>query len=148
MTRPSVIRLLLVDDHAVVTEGLSLLLSRFDDLEVVGTASGGAAAVARAAALQPDVVLMDLSMPDVDGVEATRRIRAAQPAVRILSLTAFLEHRLVADAIEAGASGYLLKSVGANELAAAVRTVASGGSILSSEALPLLTTAPNAVGAT
>jgi DNA-binding NarL/FixJ family response regulator len=140
------IRVLLVDDHAVVLEGLVMVLSRFDDLELVGTASGGAEGVARAAELQPDVVLIDLSMPDVDGAEATRRIRADHPHMKFLALTAFLEHRLVAEVIEAGATGYLLKSASGDELAAAIRTVASGGTILATGVLSLLATAPDTIG--
>ena len=137
------IRLLLVDDHPVVTEGLSLLLARFDDMDIVGMANGGAAAIAEVEALRPDIVLMDLSMPEIDGVEATRQIRSAHPDVKVLALTAFMEQRLVAGAMEAGASGYLLKSVGSDELATAIRTVASGGSILSAQALELLVAPSN-----
>ena len=146
MNPSTTIRVLLVDDHAVVLEGLAMVLSRFDDLELVGTASGGAEGVARAAELQPDVVLLDLSMPDVDGAEATRRIRADQPHMKFLALTAFLEHRLVAEVIEAGATGYLLKSASGAELAAAIRTVASGGTILATGVLSLLATAPDTIG--
>ena len=138
MSSEPTIRLVLADDHAVVLEGLSMVLSRFDDIEIVGTALGGAEAVRRVAEIAPDVVLMDLSMPDVDGVEATRRILAGHPNVRVLVLTAFLEHQLVTDAIDAGARGYLLKSSSGDQIAAAVRTVAGGGSTLTAEALPLL----------
>ena len=140
------IRVLLVDDHSVVIEGLSMVLSRFDDFALVGTAHGGAEGVARVAELLPDVVLMDLSMPDVNGVEAIRRIRAGHPQVKILALTAFLEHRLVLKAVEAGATGYLLKTASGDELAAAIRTVASGGSVLAPEALPLLAKTPVSIG--
>lgn len=140
------IRLLLVDDHAVVTEGLSMLLARFADIEIVGIADGGLAAIDRVDSLRPDIVLMDLSMPGLDGVEATRRIRAAHPDVKVLALTAFMEHRLVTGAIEAGASGYLLKSVSSDELATAIHTVASGGSILDAKALELLVTPSNPDG--
>lgn len=133
------IRLLLVDDHAVVTEGLSMLLAGYDDLEIVGTAQGGAEAVLLFDSHSPDVVLMDLSMPDIDGVEATRRIVAVHPDARILALTGFIEEDLVSAAITAGARGYLLKNVGGDDLADAIRTVAAGQSILSSEALPHLT---------
>jgi DNA-binding NarL/FixJ family response regulator len=146
MNQSTPIRVLLVDDHAVVLEGLVMVLSRFDDLELVGTASGGAEGVARAAELQPDVVLLDLSMPDVDGAEATRRIRADQPQSKVLALTAFLEHRLVTEVIEAGATGYLLKSASGNELAEAIRTVASGGTILATGVLSLLATPPDTIG--
>lgn len=140
------IRLLLVDDHTAVLEGLSMVLSRFDDLELVGTASGGAEGVARAAELQPDVVLLDLSMPEVDGVEATRRMRADHPQVKVLALTAFLDHQLVVGAVDAGATGYLLKSATGDEIAAAIRTVASGGSVLAPEVLPMLATPPSTIG--
>jgi NarL family two-component system response regulator LiaR len=140
------IRFLLVDDHAVVLEGLAMVLSRFDELELVGTASGGAEGVARAAELQPDVVLLDLSMPDIDGAEAARRIRADRPQTKIIALTAFLEHRLVAEVIEAGATGYLLKSASGEEIAAAIRTVASGGTILATGVLALLATPPDTIG--
>lgn len=140
------IRLLLVDDHPVVTEGLSMLLARFDDMDIVGIANGGMAAIAQAESLRPDIVVMDLSMPELDGVEATRQIRAANPDVKVLALTAFMERRLVAGAVEAGASGYLLKSVGSDELASAIRTVASGGSILNPGALELLVTPSNPDG--
>lgn len=140
------IRLVLVDDHAVVTEGLSMLLARFSDLEIVGTASRGADAVGLVDATQPDVVLMDLSMPDVDGVEATRRVMAAHPSARILALTAFVDHRLVTAAMAAGAAGYLLKSVSGDELAAAIRTVASGASILSPDAITFVVGPQNEVG--
>jgi NarL family two-component system response regulator LiaR len=146
MNQSTPIRVLLVDDHAVVLEGLVMVLSRFDDLELVGTASGGAEGVALAAELQPDVVLLDLSMPDVDGAEATRRIRADQPQSKVLALTAFLEHRLVTEVIEAGATGYLLKSASGNELAEAIRTVASGGTILATGVLSLLATPPDTIG--
>lgn len=140
------IRLLVVDDHAVVVEGLSMVLSRFDDFDLVGTASGGAEAVSAVAELQPDVVLMDLSMPDVDGVEATGRIKADHPRVQVLALTAFLESRLVTGAIAAGARGYLLKSVSGDELAAAIRTVAAGGSTLAPDVLPMLASSPDDTG--
>ena len=146
MTPPTPIRLALVDDHAVVTEGVSMLLARFSDLEIVGTASGGADAVGLVDATHPDVVLMDLSMPDVDGVEATRRVIAAHPGVRILALTAFVDHRLVNAAMAAGAAGYLLKSVSGDDLAAAIRTVASGASILSPDAFSVVMGSRNEVG--
>jgi DNA-binding NarL/FixJ family response regulator len=146
MNPSAIIRLLLVDDHAVVLEGLSMVLARFDDFELVGTASGGAQAVDLFAELLPDVVLMDLSMPDVDGVEAIRRIRADHPDARVLALTAFLEARLVADAVNAGAKGYQLKKASGDELATAIRSVAAGGSILTAEALPMLATHTDTVG--
>lgn len=132
-------RVLLVDDHAVVTEGLAVLLAGFEEVDVVGAARGGAEAVERYAQLGPDVVLMDLSMPDVDGVEATRRIVELDPGARVLALTGFLDEDLVARALGAGAKGYVLKKVGGRELADAIAAVARGGSILSAEALAELT---------
>ena len=140
------IRVMLVDDHAVVLEGLSMVLSRFDDIDLVGMASGGEEAIARAAELRPDVVLVDLSMPGVDGVEATRRIRADHPDIKVLALTAFLEHRLVTDVFDAGATGYLLKSASGGELAAAVRTIASGGTIMANGVLSMLATPSDSIG--
>lgn len=146
MSESPSIRVALVDDHPVVTEGLSLLLEGFPDIEIVATATGGKEAIDRVNRVQPDVVLMDLSMPVIDGVEATRQIVAAHPEVRILALTAFIEHRLVRDVMAAGAAGYLLKSVGGDELAAAIRTVASGASILSDDALTMFITEPQRIG--
>jgi DNA-binding NarL/FixJ family response regulator len=146
MTTSRPIRLVLADDHAVVLEGLSMVLSRFDDFEIVATALGGREAVMCVSEVRPDVVLMDLSMPDVDGVEAIRQIHAEQPSARVLALTAFLEHQLVTAAIEAGALGYLLKSASGDEIAAAVRIVAAGGSTLTPAALPLLAGDGDTVG--
>lgn len=145
MTSPP-IRLVLVDDHAVVTEGVAMMLARFPDLEIVGTASRGADALGLVDATLPDVVLMDLAMPDVDGVEATRRVITAHPSARVLALTAFMDHRLVNAAIAAGVAGYLLKSVSGDELAAAIRTVASGASILSPDALSFVMNDGSTVG--
>jgi NarL family two-component system response regulator LiaR len=146
MNQRTPIRVLLVDDHAVVLEGLAMVLSRFADLDLVGTASGGAEGVTRAAELQPDVVLLDLSMPDVDGAEAARRIRADRPQTKLIALTAFLEQRLVTEVVEAGATGYLLKSASGDELAAAIRTVASGGTVLATGVLSLLAAPPDTIG--
>ena len=112
-----------------------MLLSGYGDLKIVGSASGGDEALGKYSALRPDVVLMDLSMPGVDGVEATRLILQSDDGARVLALTGFLEDQLVSDVLRAGASGYLLKSVGGDELADALRHVAAGHSILSAEAL-------------
>jgi DNA-binding NarL/FixJ family response regulator len=119
-------RVLLVDDHAMVRTGITALLSVTDDLEVVGQAADGAAAVAAVAECRPDVVLMDLSMPGVDGVEATRRILAEHPQVRIVVLTSFSDRDRVSDALVAGAVGYQLKDCEPAELLAAVRAAAAG----------------------
>lgn len=146
MTPSTPISVVLVDDHPVVTEGLAILLARFSDIDVVGTATRGADALGVVDATNPDVVLMDLSMPEVDGVEATQRVIAAHPNARVLALTAFIDHHLVTAAMAAGAAGYLLKSVGGDELAAAIRTVASGSSILSPDALSFVVSSHDEVG--
>ncbi|MCU0284024.1 MAG: response regulator transcription factor [Candidatus Nanopelagicales bacterium] len=123
---PQPIRVLLVDDHEVVRVGLRLLLGRFDDLQVVGEAADGAAAVAQVGALQPDVVLMDLSMPGMDGVTATSAIAAEHTAVHVVALTTFADREHVTAAIDAGAVGFLLKDVDPGALADAVRAAARG----------------------
>ncbi len=123
-------RVLIVDDHAVVRQGLRTFLELQPDLEIVGEAADGAAAVAAAAAKKPDVVLMDLVMPVMDGVEATRRIRAELPEVRVIVLTSFAGEDKVFPALRAGASGYLLKDVKPADLADTIRAVARGESRL------------------
>ena len=120
------IRVLLVDDHAMVRRGMRDFLSLHDDIEVVGEATDGAAGVEQAKALQPDIVVMDLMMPNLDGIEATGRIKAALPDVEVIALTSFIEESRVVAAIEAGASGFLLKDAEADELAAAIRSAAAG----------------------
>jgi DNA-binding NarL/FixJ family response regulator len=119
-------RVLLVDDHAMVRTGIATLLGVTEDLEVVGQAADGEEAVSVAAETRPDVVLMDLSMPGVDGVEATRRILATQPEVRIVVLTSFSDRDRVSDALAAGAVGYQLKDCEPADLLAAVRSAAAG----------------------
>jgi DNA-binding NarL/FixJ family response regulator len=125
-TAPPRIRVLLVDDHAMVRRGMRDFLELHDDLEVVGEAATGLEAVERCGALRPDVVIMDLLMPDLDGIEATRRIKASQPGVEIVALTSFVEEARVVAAIEAGAAGFLLKDAEADDLAAAIRAAAAG----------------------
>ncbi len=117
------IRVLVADDQRVVREGLSMVLGLLPDVEVVGAASDGAEAVTLAAALAPDVVLMDLRMPRCDGVEATRRLRAEQPDVRVVVLTTYSDDRSVLDALRAGARGYLTKDAGGAEIHQALRQV-------------------------
>lgn len=119
-------RVLVVDDHRVVRAGLETLLATSPDLEVVGSAADGAQAVLLASSTNPDVVLMDLSMPVVDGVEATRQIIAANPATRVVVLTSFSDRERILDAIDAGASGYLLKDTEPDQLLAAIRAAARG----------------------
>jgi len=129
---------MIVDDHAVVRSGLSAFLLAFDDLEHVGDATGGADAVGKCMALRPDVVLMDLVMPEVDGAEATRRIKEACPEVQVIALTSYKEDDLVQGALKAGAISYLLKNVTADELADAIRGARAGRSTLAPEAAQVL----------
>jgi DNA-binding NarL/FixJ family response regulator len=124
------VRVLLVDDQALFREALATLLALSPEVEVVGQAGDGAEAVAQCAQLKPDVVLMDLRMPGVDGIEATRRIAAAQPEVRVLVLTTFEEDAEVFAAIRAGAAGYLLKASPSEKLFEAIRAVARNESVL------------------
>ncbi len=128
MTKP--IRVLLVDDHAIVRQGLERLFETVDDIEVVGMAGNGREACQLVAELEPDVVLMDLSMPEVDGVEATRRIVATDAPSRIVVLTSFGDESRIMEALNAGAHGYLLKHVDPDDLINAVRAVHAGDSPL------------------
>ena len=128
------IRVLLVDDHAIVREGLRTLLSEEPEIAVVGEAANGAEAVALTQALRPDVILMDLVMPEMDGIEAMRGIRDVSPASRVLVLTSFGDNQHVRDAIQAGAVGYLLKDVLKADLLQAIRAAAQGQPMLHPEA--------------
>jgi NarL family two-component system response regulator LiaR len=125
---------MLVDDHMMVRRGLATILQVFDDLELVGEAADGAAAIQLCASLLPDVILMDIVMPDIDGVMVTRAIRQRFPTVQVIALTSFKEEGLVQNALQAGAIGYLLKDVTAEELAQAIRAAHAGRSTLSPEA--------------
>jgi DNA-binding NarL/FixJ family response regulator len=128
------IRLLIVDDHAIVRQGLRAIIRVTPELDLVGEAESGQAAVELAATLHPDVVLMDLVMPELDGVTAIGLIKRARPEVRIIALTTFAEAELVLGAVQAGAEGYLLKDVDVQELARAIRTVHGGQPYLHPEA--------------
>ena len=132
------IRVLLVDDHSVVRSGLSAMLSAEAGLELAGEAADGAEAVRLCQRLKPDVVLMDLLMPVMDGVSATRAIHESCPQSRIIILTSFKEREQVDGALKAGAMSYLLKNVSASELVSAIRAAMSGQSKLSSEATQVL----------
>jgi DNA-binding NarL/FixJ family response regulator len=125
------IRVLIADDQTITRTGLQHLLAEDEGIEVVGAARTGAEAVDLAASLQPDVILMDLRMPDGNGIEATRRIYRASPRIGILVLTVFEDDTSVFPAIRAGARGYLLKHTEQDELLRAIRTVAQGGAIFS-----------------
>jgi NarL family two-component system response regulator LiaR len=124
MTSP--IRVLIADDHAILRRGIRALLSTEPDIEVVGEAGDGAEALAQAEALQPDVILMDLVMPKMDGIEATRQVTASQQDVRVLVLTSFAADDKVFPAIKAGALGYILKDSGPEELVQAIHQVYQG----------------------
>lgn len=132
------IKIMIVDDHAVVRSGLGAFLTVMPDLELVAEASNGQEALVRCGLLKPDVILMDLMMPVVDGVEATRMIKEKYPNVRIIALTSFQEDDLVQNALKAGAIGYLMKNVSARELAAAIRSAYEGRMTLSPEAAQAL----------
>ena len=138
--RAGVIRVLLVDDHALLRAGMARLLDLADDICVVGSAGSGVEGLERAAALRPDVVLMDLSMPGMSGVEATRRLLAAHPDTAVVVLTSFAERDLVVDALDAGAIGYLLKDAKPDGLVGAVRAAARGESPLDPRAARIVLT--------
>ncbi|HZF57380.1 MAG TPA: response regulator transcription factor, partial [Rubrobacter sp.] len=128
------IKVLITDDHGVVRQGLRMFLSQDPDLEVVGEAGDGEEALRLARETGPDVVLMDLMMPVMDGIEATRTIKASMPDVEVVALTSVLEDASVADAVKAGAIGYLLKGTDAGELRSAIRAAAEGRVHLAPEA--------------
>ncbi|MCU1452486.1 MAG: two component transcriptional regulator, LuxR family [Acidimicrobiales bacterium] len=132
------IRVLVVDDHAMVRSGLEQLLSTADDIELVGTAADGEAALRLVAELAPDLVLMDLAMPVLDGVEATRRIAAEHPATQVVALTSFSDRQRILDVVRAGAAGYVLKHAGPDELLGAIRTAHAGGAPLDPKAARVL----------
>jgi two-component system, NarL family, response regulator LiaR len=128
------IRVLIVDDHSVVRSGLGAFLLVFDDMEFVGEASNGKEAVQACADLQPDVVLMDLMMPVMDGVAATQEIRMRWPRIQVLALTSFKEDDLVQRVMRVGAIGYLMKNITAEQLASAIRSAVVGRATLAPEA--------------
>ena len=124
------IKILIVDDHEVVRDGLSVMMERQEDFTVVGEATNGQEAIERSRALHPDVILMDLRMPEMDGVEAMRQIREEDDAVKFIVLTTYDSDEYIFDAIEAGAKGYLLKDASREDLFKAVRTVNQGESLI------------------
>jgi NarL family two-component system response regulator LiaR len=132
------IRVVLVDDHAVVRSGLGAFLLAYDDLDLVGEAGSGEEAILVCERYRPDVVLMDLVMPGMDGAEATRHIRQRCPETQVVALTSFKEERLVQNVLEAGAIGYLLKNATADELADAIRKAHQGRATLAPEAAQVL----------
>jgi NarL family two-component system response regulator LiaR len=138
MTDTNSIRVMIVDDHDMVRSGLSVFLEAFDDLELVGEAADGGEAIRLCAEVQPHVVLMDLVMPEMDGIAATQAIRQADPNVQIIALTSFNDQGMVQEALQAGAVGYLLKNTSIDELAAAIRAARAGKPTLAPEALQSL----------
>lgn len=128
------IRVLIVDDHPMVRRGLSELFGGEDDIEVVAAVGDGEAAIECAVSEQPDVVLMDISMPRMNGIEATRRLLAVRPQTRVVMLTSFPDHRNVTESLDSGAIGYLLKEADSDELLRGVRAAAAGDSPLSPKA--------------
>jgi DNA-binding NarL/FixJ family response regulator len=135
------IRVVLADDHGVIRDGLGRLIASFDDIELVGVAADGAEAIAVAAEQAPDVVLMDLDMPGIDGIEATRRVLEDRPGTAVLVLTSFSDRPRILGAIEAGACGYLLKDVAAEEVAEGIRAAARGESPIDPRAARTILTA-------
>ncbi len=138
MTNAIPIRVMIVDDHPMVRRGLAAFLKVHADLELVGEASDGTEALRVCEQVRPDVILMDLVMPAMSGPKTTRAIRQSCPEVRVIALTSFQDSELVREALEAGAISYLLKNVGANELAEAIRAARAGRSTLAPEALQVL----------
>jgi DNA-binding NarL/FixJ family response regulator len=139
-----VIRVAVADDHGVVRDGLAGVIGSQADMELVGTASDGAEAIELCRATSPDVVLMDLEMPAVDGIEATRIICADAPATAVLVLTSFSDRRRITGALDAGAVGYLLKDASADEVVRGIRAAAEGGSPLDPKAARALLEAQSA----
>jgi NarL family two-component system response regulator LiaR len=138
------IRVVIVDDHVLVRSGIEVVLGMFDDIELVGQAGDGEEAVRLCDELRPDVVLMDLVMPGTSGVEATRRVVASCPETRVVALTSFTDEDMIGETLRAGAIGYLMKNVSADQLAAAVRSAHAGRSTLAPEAADALVRAVSA----
>jgi NarL family two-component system response regulator LiaR len=138
MTEQCCIRVLLVDDHEMVRSGLEVFLEGFDDLELVGEANNGAEAIRLCQELQPNVVLMDLLMPEMDGIEATRSIRQLGSGAQVIALTSYKDEELVQAALDAGAIGFLYKNTSVDELANAIRLANKGKPTLAPEATEVL----------
>jgi len=138
MTEADKIKVMIVDDHKVVRSGLGAFLQIFDEFDLVGEASNGKEAFDKCSTLFPDVVLMDLVMPEMDGAAATKAIREKHPGIQVIILTSFKEDNLIENALQSGAIGYLLKDVTADELAAAIRGARIGRPTLAPEATQAL----------
>jgi NarL family two-component system response regulator LiaR len=140
MKQTDVIRVLLVDDHEMVRVGLTMLLAAFDDLELAGEAVNGLEALQMCAEVKPDVVLMDILMPEMGGIEATKAVLEQFPDIRVVAMTSLEEEHLVQDALKSGAIGFLMKNVSIDELASAIRRAHAGQPALSPEATQALIT--------
>jgi NarL family two-component system response regulator LiaR len=138
MTDPKPIRVMIVDDHSMMRTGLRYTLKSFDDLELVAEAGSGAQALELCAQVDPQVILMDMVMPGLDGAETTHLIRQRHPQIQIIAVTSFQDQDLIERALQAGAIGYLLKNVAADELARAIRAAHAGQSTLAQEAADAL----------
>ena len=137
------IRVMLVDDHTMVRHGLATFLKIFDDFELVGEADNGEAAVKLCGEINPDVILMDMVLPKMDGVEAPRAIRGEYPQVQVIALTSFKDEELINKVLKAGAIGYLIKNVSAEELAQAIRSACKGRATLSPEITQIMVESAN-----
>lgn len=142
-TIPQPVRVMLVDGHPMVRRGLATFLMVFDDLQLVGETESGEAAIQLCAEVLPDVILMDMVMPDMDGAAVTRAIRQQFPQIQVIALTSFKEGELIKSALEAGVIGYLLKDISANQLARAIRTATFGRATISAEAAQALVETAN-----
>ncbi len=132
------IRVLLVDDHAMVRQGLNLLLGKRTDMEVVGEAEDGATAIRLALELKPDVIIMDVSMPGMTGIDAARRILPAMPDAKLIAVSAYLRKAVITEMLKAGASGYVLKEQAADELMRAIKAVMAGETYLSTKTVEVI----------
>jgi two-component system, NarL family, response regulator LiaR len=132
------IKVLIVDDHPLVRKGINILLGVYDDIEVVGEAEDGRKAIEVCEKYDPDIVLMDLIMPEVDGITATKKILESWPSIKVVVLTSFIDKKLIEDSLKAGAIGYVLKNISGEELVTTIREANKGKSKLSSEASDFL----------
>jgi two-component system, NarL family, response regulator LiaR len=143
MTTTKTIRLMLVEDHDILRGGLATFLQSLDDLELVGEAATGIEAISQCGKLRPDVILMDVRMPDMDGMTATQIIREKYPETRVIILTTYMDEELIQEAIQLGVTGYLLKNVSVDQLAEAIRAAYEGKQTLSPEVNQVLTGVPH-----
>ncbi|MCL5071316.1 MAG: response regulator transcription factor [Actinobacteria bacterium] len=132
------IKVLIVDDHPLVRHGINTLLGVYDDIEVTGEAENGRVALEMCEKCKPDIVLMDLIMPEVNGIEATKKILKSWPSIKVVTLTSFIDKKLIEDSLKAGAIGYVLKNISGDSLVATIRDADKGKSTLSSEASDFL----------